>query len=91
MTHSVLAVNLNVVVAQAPLANRATLRNIKVVALLCVAAGGAAHLAALVENGGAVRCRSRRRALTKFAVDEVVSVVASVGNGGIVGDTCPDG
>lgn len=91
MTHSVLAVDLNVVVAHAPLVSKATLGNVEVIALLCIAAGGAAHLAALVENGGAVRCRGCRRALTELAVDQVVmSVVASVGNGRIVGDTCPE-
>lgn len=92
MTHSVLAVDLNVIVAHTPLASETTLENVDVVALLCVAASGAAHLVALVEDSGAVRCCGCRRALTELAVDQVVmSVVTSVGNGGIVCDTCPDG
>ena len=60
MTHSVLAVNMDIVVAHTPLASRNPLGKVEVLAFLWVAAGGAAHLAALVKSGGAVRRRGCR-------------------------------
>lgn len=91
MTHSVLSINVDIVVAHAPLPSRAALRDFEIVTLLCIAASAAPHLAALVENSGAVRCCGCRRALAELAVDEMMmSIVASIGDGGIISHTCPD-
>lgn len=92
MAYRVLAVDTNVVVADALLSSNTTLSKIEVITLLCITTGAAAHLAALVASSGAFGNRSRRGALARLTVDQaVVSVMASVGNGGIIGDTSPDG
>lgn len=81
MTHGIFAVNMDIVVAHTPLTSRNLLGKVKVAAFLCAAAGGAAHLAALVKSDGAVRRRGCRRPLPEFAVYQVVmGVVTSVGN-----------
>ena len=93
MVNSVLAINVDVVVStHALLASSAMLGSVKVAALVRVGASGAAHLAALVESGGAVGRRSCRRASAELAVYQVVmSIVTLVSDSRVVGDACPNG
>lgn len=90
---SVLAINMNTVVScHTSLTSSNTLGSVEIIPLLRAVARGAAHLATLVESGGTVACCSRRRASTELAVNQVVmSIVAPVGDSGVVSDACPDG
>lgn len=59
----------NIVFRHTLLATRAVPRCLEVIALLCIGASRAAHLAALIRGGGAGGCCSSGRAPAKLAID----------------------
>ena len=91
MTDSEVATNMNAIIHTPP-PSSTWLRCIEAIALLSVGASGATHLAALVEHRGAVARCSGCRASTELTVHEaMMRIMASVCNGGVVRDACPDG
>jgi hypothetical protein len=93
MVNSVLAIDqYSIISRHTRLPRRTVLRRAQIIALLCIRARGATHLAALVYSSGTVCCGSHGRASTKLVVNQLVmSIGASMCDHRVVGDTGPDG
>jgi hypothetical protein len=93
MVNNVLAIDqYSIICRRTRLPRRAVLGRAQIIALLCIRARGTTHLTALVHSSGAVCCGSPGRAPAELVVNQpVMSIRASMGDHGVVGDAGPDG